>query len=372
MVTNIISFKKINLFAGAMLAVFSFAAIQLAFANVTGNLLPISDGTYADWTPKSGATHYVMVDESTCNGTSDYNYTNTVGARDSYGINLSSVSNGSTITSIEVTPCASNNKGGQSNSTMDVFYRFDGADSADAGSYSLSGTTPIQLSATTFSSLSLVNGPSSSLEVGAVLSSGSKGVRLSRIAVVITYTPLASPSNLNAVNVSASQNDLAWSDNSSNELGFRIDRSVNSGVGPWSEIATTTADASSYNDTGLDSDQTYYYRVRAFNSGGNSGYTNLDYAITAVVVPSDPSDLTATGSATTTSLGWSDNSTNEEGVKVERSTDNINFTEIATKGVNAVSHIDSGLTPGTYYYRVRAFNVIGNSGYSNTASITLP
>jgi len=45
---------------------------------------------------------------------------------------------------------------------------------------------------------------------------------------------------------------------------------------------------------------------------------------------------------------------------------------IATKGINVTTHTDGPLSPGTYTYHVRAFNVIGNSGYSNTASATIP
>lgn len=346
---------------------------QLVFADSTSSIFPSSDGAYLSWTPSTGTTHYTLVDESTCNGATDYNSTNTVGNRDSYGVSLTSVPNGSTITAVEITPCASRNKAhGGSSSTMNVFYRWNGADSADAGNYVLTGTTPTQLAATTFSGLSLVKGSASTLQIGAIFSAGTRGARLSRIAVVITYTPLSAPSNLGAANVSGSQNDLSWTDNSSNEDGFKVEQSINNQFGPFTQIATTSANTISYSNTGLTADQTYYYRVRAFNSGGNSGYTNTAYAITATVVPNDPSNLTATASSSSPVLNWTQSSTNEEGFKVERGTDGVIFTEIAAKGINATSHVDPGLASGTYYYRVRAFNVIGNSGYSNTANVTIP
>ena len=183
---------------------------------------------------------------------------------------------------------------------------------------------------------------------------------------------ITAPSSLGATNISGSQNDLTWTDNSSNEDGFKVERSFNNQFGPFSQIATTSANAVSYSDTSLTADQTYYYRVRAFNAGGDSGYTNTAYAITATVVPSDPSNLIATASSSSAVLNWAQSSANEEGFKVERGTDGVNFTEIATKGINVTSHTDPGLASGTYYYRVRAFNAIGNSGYSNTASTTIP
>lgn len=356
----------------AVSAIAVFMLVQLVFADSTASLLSSSDGSYLQWTPSIGTTHYILVDESTCNGTIDYNSTNTVGNRDSYGVNIASIPNGSTITAIEITPCASRNKTGGGSATMNVFYQFNGVDSADAGSYALIGTTPTQLAATTFSGLSLVKGSVSALKIGAVLSAGTKGARLSRIAVVVTYTPLAAPSSLGATNVSGSQNNLSWTDNSSNEDGFKIESSLNNQFGPFSQIATTSANVVSYSNTGLTADQTYYYRIRAFNAGGNSSYTNTAYAITATVAPSDPSNLTTTASSSSAALNWSQSSTNEEGFKVERGTDGVNFTEIATKGINVTNHVDPGLAPGTYYYRVRAFNVIGNSGYSNTASTTIP
>ena len=57
------------------------------------------------------------------------------------------------------------------------------------------------------------------------------------------------------------------------------------------------------------------------------------------------------------------------GFKVERSNDLTTFTQVATLGANVTSYADTGLRKNrTYYYRVRAYNAGGNSGYSNTAT----
>ena len=249
---------------------------QLVFADSTASILPSSEGTYLQWTPSTGTTHYTLVDESTCNGTTDYNSTNTVGNRDSYGVNLASVPDGSTVTAIEITPCASRNKSGGGSATMNVFYRFNGANSADAGNYALSGTTPVQLTATTFSGLSLAKDASSTLEIGAVLSAGTKGARLSRAAAVITYTPPlnppAAPSNLTAT-ASSTSIFLNWVDNSANEDGFKVERH-NSATSTFSEIASIGTDVITYTDPDLSPD-TYVYQVRAFNAAGNSDYSNM-------------------------------------------------------------------------------------------------
>lgn len=254
-----------------MVGVATFLLAPLVSADSTGSILPSSDGAYLQWTPSTGSTHYVLVDESTCNGTTDYNSTNTVGNRDSYGVSLSSVPNGSTITAIGITPCASRNKTGGGSATMDVFYRFNGVDSADAGSYALTGITPTQLATTTLSGLSLVKGSASTLQIGAVFSAGTKGARLSRMAVVVTYTPLAAPSNLTAT-ASSTNAILNWIDNASNEDGFKVERH-NTATTTFSEIASVGVDVITYTDPSLSAD-TYTYRVRAFNSGGFSGYSN--------------------------------------------------------------------------------------------------
>src|SRR5262249_19153010 len=86
-------------------------------------------------------------------------------------------------------------------------------------------------------------------------------------------------------------------------------------------------------------------------------------------VPAKPTNLSATVvSSSEIDLTWKDNSSNEDGFKIERCTGGTcnNFAEIAQVGANVTTYADTGLSPNTQYaYRVRAFNVIGNSPYSN-------
>jgi Divergent InlB B-repeat domain len=69
------------------------------------------------------------------------------------------------------------------------------------------------------------------------------------------------------------------------------------------------------------------------------------------------------------SLTWKDNSTNEDGFDVERKTGTGGtFALIKTVGANVVSYTDSSLAAGTTYcYRVRSYNAVGDSTYSNQA-----
>lgn len=459
--------------------------VQSADAAGTGSLMPSADGTYTNWSLSAGGSHYVLVDESSCNGTTDYVRTTTVGDRDSYAVSLASIPNGSTITAIGVTPCASRDLSGggkNASSKLDVFYRHNGSNGADAGSYNLTGTTPTNLSATTWSNLSLSKDSNTVLEVGVVYSAGNKGVRVSRVATVITYTepvipptvttsaassvtlsaatlngeanpngeattgwfrysvtdpgtcndsfgtrtpvsggtslgggissvsfnesvsglsngttyyycalasnsggtslgnvasfttadlPPAAPTGFSATNISGTENSLSWTDNSSNETGFFIERAVGAPSG-WSVVGTTSANVTSFNDTGAAANQTYYYRVRAYNMAGNSSYSNNDYSITATAAPAAPTSLNNFASSSLVFLWWTDSSTNEEGFSVERSTDGVNWTEIGTANMNYDFFEDVTVTSGNiYYYRVRGVNAVGAGSYSTTTTAVL-
>jgi hypothetical protein len=178
---------------------------------------------------------------------------------------------------------------------------------------------------------------------------------------------------LTATAVSTTQIDLAWVDNSSNEDGFKIERSTD-GVN-FTQIAAAPANATTYSNTGLTASTLYYYRVFAYNTAGNSASPSNTASATTLAppAPNAPSGLTATAVSTSQiNLTWADNASNEDGFKIERSTDGVNFTQIATVAANATSYSNIGLTASTlYYYRVFAYNANGNSASpSNTASAT--
>ena len=104
------------------------------------------------------------------------------------------------------------------------------------------------------------------------------------IPVTVSTTPPPSsvpvaPSNLLATVASASQINLSWSDNSNNETGFRIEMKLGAD-GTYREIGTVGANGDAQ-ITGLSALTTYYFRVRAYNGGGNSGYSNEANATTS-------------------------------------------------------------------------------------------
>ena len=90
--------------------------------------------------------------------------------------------------------------------------------------------------------------------------------------------------------------------------------------------------------------------------------------------PAAPSGLSASSIAyNKVVLAWADNATNESGYKVERSSDGATFIEVANLSTNASTYSDTSVaTSSNYSYRVRAFNSVGFSGYSNTISVRTP
>jgi murein tripeptide amidase MpaA len=188
----------------------------------------------------------------------------------------------------------------------------------------------------------------------------------------------ADPSNLTASAASASQINLAWTDGSANELGFKIERCAGAGCANFTQVATVAANATSYANTGLAGSTTYSYRVRAYNGAGDSGYTNTASATTpaAPALPAAPTNLSAAAiSRSQINLAWTDNATNEDGYKIERCKGSTctSFSQIATVGANTTAYSNTGLAKNTTYrYRVRAYNASGNSAYSNIASATTP
>jgi hypothetical protein len=140
----------------------------------------------------------------------------------------------------------------------------------------------------------------------------------------------------------------------------------------FTQIATAAVKQITYSNTGLLADSAYTYRVRSYDGANNSGYSNTASA-TTLSPPAAPSNLVATAanSKGRINVTWTDNATNEGGFKIERSTDGVNFTQIAQLPANTQSYSNGGLTKGvTYYYRVRAYEGPNHSAYSNTASAT--
>lgn len=86
--------------------------------------------------------------------------------------------------------------------------------------------------------------------------------------------------------------------------------------------------------------------------------------------PAAPAGLFAVASsASEINVAWTPGSANHANFVVERSTDGINFIEVATTAADVTSVVDGGLAADTlYFYRVRGVNAIGAGAYSTVAS----
>ncbi|MCI2283808.1 fibronectin type III domain-containing protein [Colwellia sp. MSW7] len=83
--------------------------------------------------------------------------------------------------------------------------------------------------------------------------------------------PVPAPNNL-AGSPGTNSINLTWSDNSNNEDSFTLQRSAPGGS--WVTIATPGANTTSYNDSSLSPNSTYYYTMHAKNSTNTSAWSS--------------------------------------------------------------------------------------------------
>lgn len=106
---------------------------------------------------------------------------------------------------------------------------------------------------------------------GAGVPSVAKIIQINGESVPVPAAPVA-PSNLSATAASSSQINLTWMDNSSNEDGFKIERSPDGKT--FTQIATVGPNVAAYSNTGLTCNRFHHFRVRAYNANGDSAYSN--------------------------------------------------------------------------------------------------
>jgi sugar lactone lactonase YvrE len=120
---------------------------------------------------------------------------------------------------------------------------------------------------------------------GAQVSQFADGSPTGVFATTLVTPPIpAAPSGLDAVTVAgaggSSNINLSWTDNSSDEENFVIERGTD-GVN-FPDTWTVEANRTSFSNTGLAASTTYHYRVRASSIAGASAPSNVDSATTAL------------------------------------------------------------------------------------------
>ena len=195
--------------------------------------------------------------------------------------------------------------------------------------------------------------------------------------LLASYLSNASANGLNAVtdlSASASSNSvtLSWTDNSTGETGYKVERKI--GAGSWKQILRgATANQNSFTNANL-SPGAYSYRVRAYKANvANAPYSNIALA-TVSSAPAAPSDLSASYSDFyfSVEVTYQDNSDNAEFFTIQRRQGDGPWQNIGSAGPNE-SFFDGDVVGGqTYSYRVRAENSDGVSDFSNIDTATVP
>jgi len=223
---------------------------------------------------------------------------------------------------------------------------------------------------TFFQDTGLAPGAAFTYRVRAVNNLGVSAYSDEAVGVTTPFVP-AAPSALSAAALSQSQIELRWTDNSSNETGFRIERRTPDG---WEEVSITAPNVKVFTDKALPPGIEQSYRVIAFNLGGDSAPSNEAAASTLPLLPAAPSQLLAAAvSQTRIDLAWQDNAVTESGFRIERRQGTGAFSEIGVVGPNITFYSDTSVASSlAYSYRVRAHNASGTSGYSNEFAVSTP
>jgi hypothetical protein len=198
--------------------------------------------------------------------------------------------------------------------------------------------------------------------------------------ILVNETPSNETYEINITSVNA----LKWIDASDNEEKFEVWRSDNGGeytqigeVPRTPEQSTTTGGDVTFDDTNLVVGHMYTYYVIVTNAENSSEHS--DTATEDITASAAPTDLTGTAAKSgiryTVTLNWIDNANNENGFQIQRSiTDSFRYPTTYSVGAD-VTTFTSQKVPSYrhgYYYRVRAINELGNSGWSEIIHVNTP
>lgn len=109
-------------------------------------------------------------------------------------------------------------------------------------------------------------------------------------------TPVA-PSDLTATMIDCRTIQLDWTDNSDNEDGFKLEESFDGGI-VYYQFDDVDPDIVTYTSTNYAPNSPYFFRIRAFNGGGNSPYSNIANVFLPACSPTPTPTPTATATAT--------------------------------------------------------------------------
>ena len=242
---------------------------------------------------------------------------------------------------------------------------------------SLSGTRRFELvanlaaGATTFTDTGLNPGTTYHYRIRPLNAGGIGPASNPASASTEAQPPPAAPTGLIATSIGHARIDLAWTDNSTDEQAYELQRSTTGQDADFVTVAALPANTTAASDTsGLAPETTYFYRVRATKDFSASAWSSLASASTAPLPPppAAPSGLAVLWlSHDTVRIGWTDASFDETGFEVQRSPSGAEgtYVTVATTPADATSFTQSGLqTRAQYFYRIRSTNGATHSAWS--------
>jgi hypothetical protein len=173
----------------------------------------------------------------------------------------------------------------------------------------------------------------------------------------VDYDTLAAPSEFSALQINASKIQLSWQDNSTKEDGFRLDRKI--GEGEWDvDYAVIPSNNETFIDSNLTVYDLYSYRLFAYIYIHESDpvETSLNFINSDSLAAPSGLELVQPDFYSI-ELNWNDNSTDEEGFRIDRKIGENNWEEnYQVLDANETTFTDEDLDIiETYKYRVYAF-----------------
>jgi len=186
-------------------------------------------------------------------------------------------------------------------------------------------------------------------------------------------TPPAAPAALAAFARDPTSASVTWTDTSAVESGYEVQRS-NTQSGPFQVVATVAANSTGFVDVGLTTNAIYWYRVRALKDGGFSDFSGVVSVLIANGAPAAPTSLAAMDYGNPEiDLTWVDNSTNEDGFRVESAASpNGPWDQSFIVATPYVGLSNAAPPDQPRCFRVFAFNARGDSAPSNVVCAAVP
>jgi hypothetical protein len=196
----------------------------LVYAASTSSLSPTSDGSYTQWSPSSGSTHYTMVNETPCStGDSDYVLGLHWGTniRDSYQLTITSIPNGSTITRVDVTVCYADNVTYGGVGGFQTFARINTTNTDSGSTIAVADGLPKSSTTQQIDVPDTVKDSLTTLEIG-VLKIEDPSIRVYAIDAVVQYNPPGPPGDITIVKQTDPDGDTTGFNFSGDLSGFTL------------------------------------------------------------------------------------------------------------------------------------------------------